>query len=255
MTSTADRLPALLRLATAVSSTVSLVALIAVNLLPLAGVIFWGWSLMLILVLYWLESGIVGFINIFKIALARGTGDGPAVTVSRLGGVTVDVRRLASASTSMAPGCLVPFFVMHYGIFWVVHGVFVFTLPLFASLGNPGVGPDGSFGFRPMDFGDLPLDALLLGFIGLAISHGSSFFLNYLGRREYLRVTPGEQMFSVYGRVFALHLTIVLGAGLIAAFGTPVVALAILVIVKLVIDLGLHLRERLRAQRGTVSAD
>lgn len=233
-------LPALLRLATTVSSTASLLALIAVNLLPLAGVLFWGWSLVLILVLYWLESGIVGVINIVKIALARGTGDGPAVTIDRLGGLKVDARQLVNVSTSLAPGCLVPFFILHYGIFWVVHGVFVFTLPLFAGLGNPGAG------FRPMDFGDLPLDALLLGCIGLAISHTSSFFLNFLGRGEYLRVTPGEQTFSVYGRVVALHLTIVLGAGLIAAFGTPVVTLAILVIVKLVIDLGLHLRERLR---------
>jgi hypothetical protein len=31
-----------------------------------------GWSLMLIVVLYWVESGIVGLINVFKIARAQG---------------------------------------------------------------------------------------------------------------------------------------------------------------------------------------
>ncbi len=251
MTVPPDRapLPPLLRWARTVSSAISLVALIGFNLLPLVGVLFWDWSLMLILVLYWIESGIVGFINIFKIALARGDGGGgPAVTVSEAGRITINVRRLGAVSSNLAPGCLVPFFVMHYGIFWVVHGVFVFLMPLFAGIGSVEVGTDGRVGFSPMPFGDLPLGTLALAVVGLAISHAASFFLNYVGRREYLRVTPAQQMFSVYGRVVALHLTIVLGATLIAFVGTPVVLLAILVGVKIVIDLALHLREHARAQ-------
>ena len=28
------------------------------------------------------------------------------------------------------------FFVIHYGIFWFVHGIFVLTLPLFAGIGS-----------------------------------------------------------------------------------------------------------------------
>lgn len=243
-----DQLPPLLRWARAASSTVSLVALVAVNLLPLIGVLFWGWSLMLILVLYWLESGIVGFINIFKIALARGGADMPPVRIDEAGNITVSMHGLTTVSTNLSPGCLVPFFVLHYGIFWVVHGIFIFLLPLFAGLGGMRVGADGSVGFATMDFGALPLDALALGAAGMAISHAASFFLNYIGRREYLTVSPGQQMFSVYGRVVALHLTIVLGAGLIAVLGTPVVALAILVAMKILIDVALHLREHARAQ-------
>jgi hypothetical protein len=50
----------------------SAAVLVAVNLIPLIGVAFWGWSLMLIVVLYWVESGIVGLINVFKIARAQG---------------------------------------------------------------------------------------------------------------------------------------------------------------------------------------
>jgi hypothetical protein len=242
-----DQLPPLLRWARSVSSTVSLVALVVVNLLPLIGVLFWGWSLMLILVLYWLESGIVGFINIFKIALARGGADSPPVRIDQYGNVTGNMRGLTTVSTNLAPGCLVPFFVLHYGIFWVVHGIFIFLLPLFAGFGGMRFSGDGSVGFATMDLGALPLDALALGAAGMAISHGASFFLNYIGRREYLSVSPGQQMFSVYGRVVALHLTIVLGASLIAVLGTPVVALAILVAVKIVIDVALHLREHARA--------
>lgn len=213
----------------ALSSTISLVALVAFNLVPLVGVLFWGWSLRLILVLYWLESGIVGVINIFKIALARGPD--PAGSTIRISGPGIGPHQPA--------GCLIPFFIVHYGIFWFVHGVFVFTLPLFAAA---RFGEDA-----PADFGALPASALLLGGIGLAVSHLSSFFLNYVGRREYLRVSPGQQMFSVYGRVVALHLTILGGGFLIVFLGTPVAALAVLVVAKIILDLRLHLRERERS--------
>ena len=41
-------------------------------------------------------------------------------------------------ASAMTRSSLVPFFVMHYGIFWFVHGVFVLTLPLFMGV-TPGV--------------------------------------------------------------------------------------------------------------------
>jgi hypothetical protein len=225
----------------ALSSTISIVALVAFNLVPLVGVLFWGWSLRLILVLYWLESGIVGIINIFKIALARGPE--PVATSLRISGTAMGRRIGPAIGPNQAAGCLIPFFIVHYGIFWFVHGVFVFTLPLFASIGRFG---DGA----TPDLGALPGSALLFGAIGLAISHVASFFLNYVGRREYLRVSPGQQMFSVYGRVVALHLTILGGGFLIVFLGTPVAALAILVVAKIVLDLRLHLRERERGGVG-----
>ena len=33
-------------------------------------------------------------------------------------------------------GAIAGFFVLHYGIFWFVHGVFVLTMPLFAGIGS-----------------------------------------------------------------------------------------------------------------------
>ena len=41
-------------------------------------------------------------------------------------------RRARPISTSKA--CLMPFFGLHYGIFWLVHGVFVLTLPAFGAI-------------------------------------------------------------------------------------------------------------------------
>ncbi len=49
---------------------ISVLFLIAVNMMPLFGVLFFGWSLFSVMFLYWIENGIIGFFNIFKIALA-----------------------------------------------------------------------------------------------------------------------------------------------------------------------------------------
>jgi hypothetical protein len=222
------------------ANLVSVVALIAVNLLPLIGVAFWGWSLMMVLVLYWLESGIVGVINVFKIARAQGGSDEPPVVVN---GNRITIRMTGMAST-MTKAPLIGFFVLHYGIFWAVHGVFVFLMPLFAGLANPVIDPAApGFGIGPMDFGPLPLDGLALAAGLLAASHVMSYFVNYIGRGEYLRATPAGQMMSVYGRVLVLHVTIILGAVVIGAFGTPIAALVLLVGLKTLIDLVLHVLE------------
>jgi hypothetical protein len=213
----------------------SAVVLVAVNLIPLIGVAFWGWSLMMILVLYWIESGIVGAINVFKIARAQGPSTF-GVGSSRIS------MRMTGLAAGLARGGIIGFFIFHYGMFWVVHGIFVFLLPLFAGLSTAGASGAG-----PMDFGPLPLEGVGLSALGLAVSHGVSFFINYLGRGEYLDVSPEQQMMSVYGRVIVLHMTIILGAFVVGFFGTPLAALVLLVGLKTLIDLFFHLREHRRA--------
>ena len=106
------------------SSVTAVVLLIAVNLVPLAGVIWWGWNVYSLLVLYWIENGIIGILNVPKILRAEGE------VVS--GGATFRM----SGRSGLARGAMVAFFVLHYGIFWAVHGIFVFLLPLFIGLGS-----------------------------------------------------------------------------------------------------------------------
>jgi hypothetical protein len=116
----------------------SAAVLVAVNLIPLVGVAFWDWSLFLILVLYWIESGIIGVLHIFKIASAQGPSSVP-VAKSRIG------LRLGGVAAGLARGGIIGFFVLHYGMFWLVHGIFVFLMPVFATAasvnGAPAFGP------------------------------------------------------------------------------------------------------------------
>jgi len=213
----------LIALYTVTSSFGAVVALVLANLVPLVGVLFLGWSVWTILVIYWLENGIVGVFNVLKMLKAEGTD------TSGADGWRVNGRR----ASTMANATLVPFFVMHYGIFWLVHGAFVLTLPLFAGFSSdqaaidPGADPG----------------AILLAVIVLFVSHAVSYRFNFIGGGEYLRVSPAAQMFAPYGRLMILHITIIFGALAISFTGAPAAAIVILVGLKIAMDLAFHLRE------------
>ena len=241
------------------SSSGAVVALIVANAIPLFGAAFLGWNVWTILIVYWLENGVVGFYNVLKILRAEGAID-PA------SGWQMNGRPMSVVSR----GAIAGFFVVHYGIFWVVHGLFVLTLPLFAGIGSAvqstfvdGAGQvvDGVF-VGPLDM--LPetgmttgfqLGPVLLAVVALAISHGASFWFNYLGRGEYRRTSAAAQMFAPYGRLVVLHITIILGGIAIAFTGAPAAAVAILVVLKTAMDIGFHLAEHRKAAlpRGSVA--
>jgi hypothetical protein len=79
------------------------------------------------------------------------------------------------------------------------------------------------------------------------VSHTGSFLVNFVGNEEYHATSPGIQMKEPYRRVLVLHLTVVLGAFGVAAVGTPLFALVLLVALKTVGDVYAHLREHRRA--------
>jgi hypothetical protein len=267
------------------ASSRSAIALIVANAIPLVGVLFFGWSLITILVLYWLENGIVGFWNIFKINLAQGSvlPSLPAMPEVAAHAATQNqaqaaalrqaweqARQLRAAQPALGGSGRIAsigklglsiFFTIHYGIFWLVHGIFIFALPMFmgGATGGSVFGggltglPDTCFDTTglPIDcgvgggaFGEVAWSSVLLGGVALFISHGASFLFNYIGRGEYLTASPAGQMGAVYGRVVVLHLTIIFGAFVVAALGAPIGALLVFVILKTAFDLGLHLRER-----------
>jgi hypothetical protein len=95
----------------------------------------------------------------------------------------------------------------------------------------------------------VPPNWLAIGALALVLSHGASFLVNYLGRGEYRTTSPAGLLFAPYGRLVILHVTIVLGAFLIFAAGTPVAVVALLVVLKTAFDLALHLREHTAAAR------
>jgi hypothetical protein len=113
------------------------------------------------------------------------------------------------------------------------------------------VGPAGPFGDALTALPDL----LLAGVVGLAISHGVSFWTNYLGRGEYRRLSPAEVMAQPYGRLVILHLTINVGAFVSIFLGTPIGSLLVLVVLKTALDLYFHLRQHRSAPDPASTGD
>jgi len=240
----------------------STVVLVAANLLPLLGVLLWGWSTFSVVVLYWLENLMVGFINILKMIVCN--PDPKQVDLSKTFRQQLEKRRQhpmspedelkIEAATQYLDGkggqlgvmnhasklFIIPFFTFHYGMFCFVHGAFVFLL-----LGNEGrsgfgSGPGPNLDNLPemirtgVDGGTLWAALALLG------SHLFSFFVNYLGKGEYRRTAAPLLMFAPYGRIVVLHVAILFGAFVIMWLGSPVVLLVLLIAGKTCLDLGLH---------------
>ena len=188
--------------------TSSAIFLILANVVPIFGVLYWGWDATAILVLYWLESVIMGLLNVPKILACRQTEEGRIV--SALGNLFV-----------------AGFFSVHYGMFTFVHGTFLAEM----------------FGARSMMEGLLSGGTIFWTAVTFLISHLFSMFINFFGKKEYLGRETGKQMMSVYGRVFVMHFVIILGGFAVQAFGAPVLAVVMLIILKTVIDLAAHKKE------------
>jgi hypothetical protein len=209
----------------------STLILIAANLVPLLGIAFWHWDAFLLLVLYWMETAIIGFWTMMMIAVAPHETIGPkARQTSRL--------------------FLIPFFIVHSGIFMGVHFLFLWTL--FSGAWAQRV-------HDPFDF----IHAIVIGaglwlpLAALFISRGFSFLLSVFGARflpAWLSLAPSKEhigddnpfsekklLGGFYSRIIVMHLTILIGGFFAVALGTTG-ALMFMVALKIAIDLKLHLK-------------
>lgn len=221
------------------------ILLVAANLVPLWGVLSSGWRVFDIVALYWFENVIVGGINVLKIAASAAplrdsgsrTGAHEHVDGDR------DDDGIATLKNHLSKLFLVPFFLFHYGLFTMVHGVFVVL-----TLG-PGSGQlaPGISSFRNDDALHYLQDAILsgpltFGAVSLAFSHFISFLYHYIAKGEFRRATAVEQMVAPYSRVVVLHLAILGGGFAVFALGSHLALLAVLIAGKTALDLGLHIR-------------
>jgi len=194
--------------------TPSLLVLGLANALPIAGVLLLGWKVFPLVLLYWLENVVVGGFNVGKLLLAQ--PQEPAYSVGKL--------------------FLIPFFVFHFGMFTLVHGVFVFalfgakSLPRFDSLAKLPAA------IRAYHLG--------WGVLALVVSHGLSFYWNYFEHGEYRRASLPILMMQPYARLVVLHLAVLFGGWIVLTLGSPLLALLVLVALKTAADVRAHQAER-----------
>lgn len=245
--------------------------LIAANVVPLLGVVLFGWSTFSIVFIYWCENVIIGGINLLKMftcnpdteVLLEANREAPdadtSVTESdyeqRLSSL-VENHGFFSLQHVVAKLFIMLFFTVHYGGFCFVHGVFVFAL-----LGGKGPfgGGGGPAGIEPFDVLGSALETLKenhlwWAILGLAGSHLYSFFRNYLGKGENRQIVLAKLMSQPYGRIIVLHVSIILGAFALLALGNPVLLLLILIVGKTGLDLKMHLREHKQVEEPAITS-
>lgn len=191
----------------------SALALIAANVVPLVGVVAFHWSIFAIVLLYWCENVVVGAFNVLKILFAEPQE------------IWANLSKLF----------LIPFFVVHYGMFTFVHGMFVLVF-----FGTRNGAPPNLVGFDAA----IRQTGVGIGVLALIASHGFSFFQNYLFNGEYRRMSPQLLMTQPYGRVIVMHLTILVGAIATQSLGSPVAVLLVLIVLKTAMDWRAHGAER-----------
>lgn len=208
----------------------SALIMIAANLLPLIGVLFWNWDVFLLLVLYWFETAIMGFWIIVAILIDPHQTIGPT-----------------AKQTSRA--FLVPFLIAHATVFMGVH--FMFLWALFAGDWTNAVQ-------GPADFVRVILigSGLWIALMALFISRGVSTMLRLLNPDilpAWLAPKPvhiadanpfSEQRLlgGFYKRIIIMHLTLIFSGFVAGAVGS-VAPLVLMIAIKIAIELKLHLNE------------
>ncbi|MGF1677982.1 MAG: DUF6498-containing protein [Candidatus Methylacidiphilales bacterium] len=215
----------------------SLVALLLAHLVPLLGCLLWGWDAGHLVLLFWFENVVIGGYNVIKMLSLPGGGN-PIKHGGKL--------------------FLVPFFMLHYGGFCAVHGMFVILLSsggLGSSSGNVAktLGMNDVWGWGPLVFVGLFIQVVrhawdmlgpegVWGVWALVTSHGISLMLHYFLGGENQRATLSGLMMAPYARIVVLHIAIIAAAVPVMMMGSPVALLTLLVIGKVLLDAHLHLK-------------
>lgn len=202
--------------------------LIISNLSILYGVLFQGWDVFQILFLYWLESGAIGFINIFKIFLAEGKVNQDEIIKKDLNKIGLNERALkqyvfVQSMFISKPGVIIVFCI-HFSFFMIAHLIFLVTF------------------FKPKLTGAF-INYVFPVLIVFLVSHTLSFFINYIGRGEYKVADFVKQSKAPYFRIVIMHLVIISSGFIVQFLDKGKFAILVLVLLKIGVDLYSHLKE------------
>lgn len=198
------------------SKTWPLVVVIGLNLIPVVGVLFWGWSAFALIALYWMENVVIGVRTLASmIANAAVTGGANWLAALFFGG----------------------FFTFHYGLFCFGHGVFV--MALFGGNLNGDTILDLPATVRALFESQTNL---LIGFASI-VAWQVVQFIRFIASGEVRKTTVLDLMGAPYPRIIALHVTIIFGGFVLMLLNQPLGGIVVLALVKMAYDVGEVLRD------------
>ncbi|MEZ5972923.1 MAG: DUF6498-containing protein [Hyphomonadaceae bacterium] len=198
------------------SKTWPLATTILLNLVPVVGVLFWGWSAFALIILYWLENLVIGVRTLASMVANAAVMGG----INWLGALFIGA-----------------FFTVHYGMFCFGHGIFVMAL------------------FGGNFYGDSILDLagavtklfetqanLAVGFASIVAWQVVQFVL-FIVRGDVRRTNLMELMGAPYPRIVVLHVSIIFGGFVLMLLNQPVAGILVLALVKMGYDVADVLRQ------------
>lgn len=195
------------------SKTAAIYSMLA-NIIPLYGVLVWDWDIFMVFLLFWFENVVIGVLNVgqmlgFGLKRVIVNKDNPF----SLFGIVF----------------MCAFFTLHYGMFTMGHGLFVFAL----------------FGDDDFNSSTLPPLAdivqifvqhnLVWAAITIILAGLFTAFKQFSKSKDALDIKV--LMFAPYGRIVVLHVVLIVGGLLAEMLGAPIWALILLIVLKSAYDL------------------
>lgn len=190
------------------------------NLIPLSGVLFFGWEAREVFVIYCLETIMVGIFTIFKLGITAFMVRDTQTKIDRANG------------NNLTGFFLIPFFIVHYGMFAAIQTA------IFWSVGSIeehyGVsGWDILFKFPSY------LDASgKLMMLTLFMTYFMVFIKDYLASGYYKTAPLATLMFEPYKRIFIQQFTVIVGA-MFLEFGANKLFMIIFILSKIFVEYGI----------------
>jgi len=214
-----------------VFSALKAVATLVGNVIPLYGVLYWQWDTFQLLMLYWMETAILAFWTLKRLS---------RLTAGERGEITVN-RKARPASQFD----LVGFFTLHAGLFITVHLILLWAFFSYDWLKK--VHGVGSFFFEL-----LVANYVWVGLVFVILASAVAFLVDSAARQPQAAGTTeegsdqvGPIVAGLYVRIVIMQVAIIFGA-LISGFVGSMAPLAIVIVLKTLIDLGMSGRDLLR---------
>lgn len=192
--------------------------LIAANLVPVIGVLAWGWSPIEVFIVYCLETIIVGLLTLTKMSI---------VTITRNNNLAVQSSSGKSINSGIA---LMLFFIVHYGMFVAIQ------MGLFFSVS--GIAKKADIGFMNFIYkwpSLLDQDSLIM-LIAFLFCYGFKMIVDFILTKKYKTASLLGLMFEPYIRIFIQQFTVILGS-IFLSFGAGKVFIFIFAIIKIAIEI------------------
>ena len=206
--------------------------IVGLNLLPLAGILFFDWSVLVLLLLYWFESLVIIAFGLVQMNMALGAPDPDKVEES--GGF--------GQSDHAGQGCvLVPFFSVFYAIMMSVHGGMLIGFFDTDDLVQDTSGLGASLAALEIVFSTSWFAAL-----ALLINHALDFKVEFLdkalkGRGLLLNGILAPLYACIpLARVFLMQVVVIVSAIFALALGMQLVPMFIFVAIKAGGELWVH---------------